>query len=367
MMRKIHPTFFPLALLLWGCAVFPALAGIAFDESSKTITLSTSNLQMQINTDEMCVLDRMVLDGVEVVSPPQPVFSGVQIAGQWYTSMKTASPTVVVDGDTVTLRGIRFGPDTALVEETWLFAMIDNQISWRIERTYTQPATLDDTVMPAWDFSSMTTWEGAILDHGGVAWCRFLDQPHTTYGCQAQTVTLWHPADDRCLRIEPRLEPSQHMAVRFTHQPEGAFRYASVLTPEPLKPKHNLSRFLHARSDLWAPFQVEAGKLAVDYILTPLRYSQAYNRGTFVGIDGPLVNAILDTIARYGVIDRNIVGSNGWRTGYKCLHEPWFAQMALAIADPDYTQNLQDSLNYERDHAIQPDGRVKSRFFFNDA
>ena len=57
-----------------------------------------------------------------------------------------------------------------------------------------------------------------------------------------------------------------------------------------------------------------------------------------------------------------MVGGNGWRSGFICLHEQWFAQIGLALDDPDYTANFAAALDYERDHAIGPDGRVKSRW-----
>jgi hypothetical protein len=65
------------------------------------------------------------------------------------------------------------------------------------------------------------------------------------------------------------------------------------------------------------------------------------------------------------VIDSRLVGANGWRTGYICLHEQWFAEIGLALNDPDYIANLSEALAYERDHAIGPDGRIKSRWTYN--
>ena len=41
------------------------------------------------------------------------------------------------------------------------------------------------------------------------------------------------------------------------------------------------------------------------------------------------------------------------------------AEIGLALADPDYIANFSKALDYERDHAIGPDGRVKSRWSYN--
>jgi hypothetical protein len=48
------------------------------------------------------------------------------------------------------------------------------------------------------------------------------------------------------------------------------------------------------------------------------------------------------------------------------LHEPFFAQIGLALGDPNYTQNLSQTLDQERDHAITEEGRVLSRWHDTD-
>src|SRR5690606_38148978 len=45
-----------------------------------------------------------------------------------------------------------------------------------------------------------------------------------------------------------------------------------------------------------------------------------------------------------------------------CLHEPFFAQIGLALNDQNYTENLSATLDQERDKAMLPDGRVLSRW-----
>ena len=78
--------------------------------------------------------------------------------------------------------------------------------------------------------------------------------------------------------------------------------------------------------------------------------------------NGSSIREMMHTIARYGVIDRNHVGGNGWRSGYICLHEQWWPQIALAMGESDYTNGISESYDYYRDHAIGTDGRVKSRW-----
>lgn len=66
------------------------------------------------------------------------------------------------------------------------------------------------------------------------------------------------------------------------------------------------------------------------------------------------------------MVDNGIVGANGWTTNWKCLHEPFFSQIGLALNDSNYTHNLMECLNRERDYAVQADGRVLSRWHNGD-
>jgi hypothetical protein len=155
------------------------------------------------------------------------------------------------------------------------------------------------------------------------------------------------------------------MAMRFSHQPSGIEAVAFSVTGTELKPKHNLRRYLPSRQDLWAPFEAAPGKISASYTLQALGYDEAYSRGTFPGLNGRSIREVLNTIGRYGVIDRRILGANGWRTGYTCLHEQWFSQMGIALDDPDYLANCAATFDYERDHAIEASGRIKSRWCYS--
>jgi len=105
--------------------------------------------------------------------------------------------------------------------------------------------------------------------------------------------------------------------------------------------------------------------VSAKFTLQALDYDKAYDRGTFQGLNGRSIRELLNTQGRYGVIDSQLVGGNGWRSGYICLHEQWFAQIGLALADPFYTANYSKALDYYRDHAVAADGRVKSRWKYD--
>lgn len=336
------------------------------DAGRKLVTLTDGQgqLVLRLHYDGCCILDQVIVRGREVVAE-SGVASGICVDGQWLTTRNgIATPSVVISKDTVTVTGIAFGKPDSPIDETWQFTVQADHIVWKIKRNYSTEETLDDAAFPEWDFSNMSAWTGGMLDNGGVVWNKYLDTPNATYGAHAGTVTFWNREQHDCLRISPTLPKDQFGTVRFSHQNSDIFSFNYVVSGEELKTKHDLSRFLPDKQDLWAPFHVEPGEVSVEFALQALDYNEAYNRGTFQGLDGGNIRELLNTVARYGVIDKQLVGGNGWRSGYICLHEQWFGEIGAALDAPDYIANYSDTLDYYRDHAIGADGRVKSRWCY---
>jgi hypothetical protein len=330
-----------------------------------TMADGQGQLTLRLNYDGRCVLDEVSVRGREVAAAAGAA-SGIRIGGQWFTTRSgIATPRVVAAKDRVTVTGIVFGPADSEVHETWRFEVQADRIVWRITRKYSKSATLEDAAFPEWDFANMSTWTGGLLDDGGVVWNKYLETTNATYGAHAGTVTFWNRKQNDCLRIIPTLPKDQYGTVRFSHQTNDVFSFNYVVSSDVLKPKHGLNRFLSNRQDLWAPFESGAKEVAAEFALEAFDYDQAYNRGTFSGLNGGSIRELLNTVARYGVIDSRLTGGNGWRSGYICLHEQWFGEIGAALAEPDYTANYSQALDYYRDHAIGADGRVKSRWTYN--
>ena len=364
------------------------------DAANRAVTMADggSNLVLRLNCDGRCLLDRVTVRGREVVAPETGVCSAILVSNQWFTTRSgIPAPRLAVVRNKVTVSDILYGGGGVLVKEAWTFTVQPDGIDWQIDRNYLSGGRLDDTYFPGWDFKDMTTWTGGMLDNGGVAWNKYLETTNATYGAHAGAVTFWNREKGDCLRVSVvgqasrlpggRLAPDPHagetpvktagtaaplqqVAMRFSHQPSGIEAVIFSVTDSELKPKHDLCRYLPSRQDLWAPFDVTPGKVSVTYSFQALDYAAAYDRGTFRGLSGRSIREVLNTIGRYGVIDRRIIGSNGWRTGYACLHEQWFSQMGIALNDPDYLANCAATFDYERDHAIEPGGRVKSRWCY---
>jgi hypothetical protein len=368
-------TLKPLASSLSALVIFlgllgPAAAAIQQDKIQKTVTLSdeAGDLSLRLNYDNQCVLDQVTVRGRQVMGGSGAA-SGIQMSGRWFTTRRgIASPRVSTRKNSVMVNGIVFGSTERPIRETWIFQVEAKRILWRIDRSYPASLTLEDSAFPQWGFGSMSTWTGGILGNGGVVWNKYLENPNATYGARTDAVTFWNREKNDCLRITPTLSQGLQGAVRFSHQPSAAgeemlFNYA--VSGQAFQPKHNLNRFLWDHQDLWKPFQVQPGQQSVELSLQALEYDKAYDRGTFQGINGGSVRELMNTVGRYGVIDSQHIGTNGWRSGYICLHEQWLAQIGMALNDPNYTANFASTLDYWRDNAIKPDGRVLSRWKYD--
>lgn len=177
-------------------------------------------------------------------------------------------------------------------------------------------------------------------------------------------MTFWNKDRGISLRIMPAATEGRHVAVRFSRHPHGVFSFNYSVTDEELSTKHGQARFLRDKQDVWAPVKVAPGAVSVEYILRGLDYNREYDRGTLKEFDSRSVREICNTVARLGAIDTRIHGSNSWYSGCAVLHEHWIAQLGLAIDDPCYFRSYAETLDYQRDHAICPDGRVKSRWAY---
>ncbi|MBI4325162.1 MAG: hypothetical protein HY674_07840, partial [Chloroflexi bacterium] len=362
-LRRAHG--FLLCAVLLSEAEQPAHGAVTHDAAQRTVRISdaSGSLSLRLNYDGKCLLDQVVVRGRQVVAPDTGVCSAIQVAGRWHaTRTAIPSPRVTVARDSVVVRDICFGGGGVELKETWRFKVHADRIVWRIERTYLSGGMLDDTAWPGFDFSDMRTWTGALLGHGGVAWCKLFDSPNASYGVHTGAITFWSTEKRACLRIIAKAQDREKIAVRFSRQPSGIFSFNYGVTDQELTTKHGNSRFLHQQQDVWAPFKVSPGRVSVEYTLFSHDYEQAFDRGTFPHFDSAALREIGRTIARIGAVDEHLHGSNGYYSDCAVLHEPWIAQLGLAIDDPAYFRAYADTLEYEREQAIAPDGRVKSRW-----
>lgn len=368
MNRHLLLPAFLVTLLAGAAGAAGAPPQVVHDPANQAITIADGGraLTLRLRYQDRCVLDQVRVGGRNVMATNSGAWTGVRVGGQWHSTRQTLrTPRVVVTETTATVSGIECAGGGVPFAETWNFTAREDRVLWRIEREYLTGGLVEDCGLAGWDFAAMSTWTGALLGQGGVAWCKLFDQPNASYGVHAGEVTLWNRDEPACLRITPGTPAPGHAATRFSRQPDGGFSLTHAVTEDRLTPRHGQARFLRDRQDVWTPWTVRPGRVVAEFTLQALDYHQAYDRGTFALLNGASIREILNTIARIGAIDDEVMGSNGYYSGFAVLHEPWIAQLGLAIDNPAYFRAYSRTLDHQRDHAIGPDGRVKSRWSYN--
>ena len=333
---------------------------VEHDTSAKTVRIHTADQRIALLVDYAlgCKITTLEVNHQNRLAPTG-VYTGIRTADASWTSTAQAEPVqVAVQANQVMITGIALGN----VIESWQFDVKGDRILWTIHRHYTTDVRMEDMAMPTWQFADLSTWKGGILDNGGMVWCKYLSSVDDTYGVHTGGVTFWNEAEEDGLQIVAHPDDHWFIATKFSQNEQGAFTCTHLMTDTELGQRHHLSRFVHGKADVFAPFEIKQGHQQVTYELSYTNYLATYDRGTLPGIDAAAVRELLNTTGRYGVVDNRIVGANGWITNWKCLHEPFFAQIGLALDDPNYTANLSATLDQERDLAMGADGRVLSRW-----
>ncbi len=336
-------------------------------KASVTVRDGKGNLVVELQYKNKCILNNLQVMGQKVVTNADGIYSAIRVKGKWFTTQEgIPEPAISVAADKVEISNIIFGDKNKPVVEKWIFKTYPDYIDWTIERKYPEQMVLEDTGFPEWSFDNMQTWTGALLGTGGVAWCKLFDKVNASLANHTGEVALWNQENNAGLSIKPVEHAGQQVALRFSRQPDNKWTLNYTASEQRTNTKHTLSRFINDRQDIWDSLTVK-GTAKVTYRLTAFDYDKRYYRGDFPGFNGASIRSVENTIARVGVIDENIMGSNNWHVneGYAVLHEQWIAQMGIGINDSNYLNNYQKTIDYYRDNAISDEGRVKSRWAYN--
>jgi hypothetical protein len=203
-----------------------------------------------------------------------------------------------------------------------------------------------------------------------LAWFYLFNEKQCTYGVHSDCSTFWNSTTGDALKVAVSAN-GKKVAMKYSRSADDHLIYNIAISDSELTCRYEAekrSRFIRGKTDVWNSFMIPAGKFVETITLSALNYNVIYNRGKFAGINGKQVTNVLNTIARIGVIDDKHFGGNSWHTPYGpiCLHEQYIAQFAIGINDETYTQGYKKCLDFYRDNAIQPDGRVLARWAYLD-
>jgi len=355
--------------LLLFLLLFPLLM---FAHPPRVVTIRNANLSLTLEAGDKACIRSMTVNGQKVLDAADGGFTSVTVGGVVFSSLQLLSaPSVVERRDSVIVNGIRYGDAKVAIRERWVFVSTGATIRWTIERTLPGALRIDGSATPVLQFDGVDTWDGAYQGYGGLAWFYLFNEKLCTYGVHTRLSSFWNARTGNGLDVS--VEPqAQQVAMKYTRTAGDRLAYAVTVSNSPMVPRYEEGtrrrRFIRGKTDVWDTYDQPAGRTAETVVLGYFDVNGRYGRGHFVGIDGAKVSAVLNTIARIGVIDSLHFGANSWHTPYGpiCLHEQYIAQLGLAINDPHYLKGYQGCLDFYRDHAFRPDGRVIPRWAYTD-
>lgn len=363
----------PVLILLFTGSTVSGQINISKPSSDQSITIGNSKLSITLDYNHKCAVTKLAVNGEIVVSGRAGIFSEIRTAaGAFSTQKLAASPRIETTKNRVTLSGVCYGENEISVCETWIFRVTETDIKLDIERTVARPFLAEEVSFPAVYFNRIGTWDGAFTGYGGLAWFYLFNEKLCTYGVHSGYSAFWNSKSGNGLKISA-FSPDRQVASKFTRSAGDELVYSVSISDDEMKYRYDADtkrrRFIRGKTDVWEPFTVSAGKQVESITFSWLNYRDEYDRGHLAGINGNQVTSVLNTIARIGVIDAKHFGGNSWHTPYGpiCLHEQYIAQMGMAINDPNYLEGYRQCLDFYRDKAIQPDGRVLSRWAYDNS
>ncbi|MGZ3926790.1 MAG: hypothetical protein ACXVJG_07525, partial [Mucilaginibacter sp.] len=309
---------------------------------AKEVTISNPKISMTLSYGEKASIASLVVNGQKVISGTDGIFTSVKVGGITYSSLHLkGTPVLLKTGNIIKLVGINYGDENLAIKENWIFTITGKSIKWTLERSCSKPVAAEEAALPVFNFDSINTWEGAYQGYGGLAWFYLFNEKLCTYGVHTRSTNFWNSKTGNGLNITV-IAPGNQVAMKYTRTNDDRLAYTISKSNKELLPKldsgTNRRRFVRGRTDVWSAFTIPAGTSTQSITLSYIDVKQKYGRGEFKGIDGAEVSAVLNTIARIGVIDSLHFGGNSWHTPYGpiCLHEQYIGQLGLAINDPNY-------------------------------
>jgi hypothetical protein len=359
-----------LAAILWSDAY--GQIRISVDPGSRIAEFGNGKIHIKLDYSLKCVVTEMKVNGEPVLASPSGIFSSLRTSDALYSTRELAtSPTIKSSKNKIVISDIRYGESRAPIDEVWIFQISDTDVKFNIERNVGLSILAEEVAFPSVNFKNINTWDGAFLDHGGLAWFYLFNEKLCTYGVHSGSSVFWNSKTGNGLSIAANA-PGKEVATKFSRTNDDQLVYEVAVSDSSMNYRYDADtkrrRFIRGKTDVWGSLTIPAGKYVETITLSYMNYNEVYNRGSFTGINGKNVTNLLNTIARIGVIDAKLFGGNSWHTPYGpiCLHEQYIAQMGLAINDPAYTNGYRQCLENYRDHAIGADGRVIARWAYTD-
>jgi hypothetical protein len=340
---------------------------------SNVIVFGNDKIKLTLDYNGKCNVSKLDVNNQNVISGSSGIYSEIRTSTNTFSTLSLLSPPKITSRtNAIFVSDIIYGEKENPITENWKFTVYEENIILEIEREIKKDLLVEEVSFPSFYFNDINTWNAALLGNGGVAWFYLFNEKLCTYGVHTNYSAFWNNKNNTGLKISSSANGKQ-IASKYSRSNEDKLAYSISVSDKELVPRYDADtkrrRFIRQKTDVWDSFILKAGKYTQTITLTPTDYSEEYDRGKFVGIDGEKITNLLNTIARIGVIDSKHYGANSWHTPYGpiCLHEQYIGLLGIAINDPNYINGYKECLDFYRDNAIKPDGRVFSRWAYDNS
>lgn len=369
--NRLRLPFF-IAIFTMSVPCFAQSIAIKNDPQSKKISFGNEKIRMTLDYNQKANISLLTVNGQQVIDGPAGIYSAIRTSNADFSTLHlSADPIIKINNNSILISGITYGNKDLTIHESWTFRITAANIKLDMDRTLSTSITAEKVALPVFIFRDTATWEGAYQDYGGLAWFYLFNKKLDTYGVHSSSSRFWNSTTDNGLTVSVDA-PGQQVAMDYSRTAEDRLAYTIGVSPKEMLPRFDPGtqrrRFVRDTTDIWAPFELHTNTTHQSITLSYFSFKAQLGRGDLVGINGKQVSAVLNTIARIGVIDKEHFGGNSWHTPYGpiCLHEQYIAQLGLAINDPNYLKGYRQCLDYYRDNAIKPDGRVWARWAYSN-
>ena len=371
--RRFLNSIFCIACFIGSCGeAFAQAVQIKNDLEQKLVIFGNKELSLTLDYNQKANISSLTVNGEQVVNGDAGIYSKITTKNATYSTLHLSSaPVANASKNTVTISGINYGDQSVAISETWTFTINANNIQFDISRKISKPIIAEKICLPVFMFNSIDTWEGAYQDYGGLAWFYLFNKKLDTYGVHSSSSRFFNSNTGNGLAIAVNA-PGKEVAMDYSRTTNNKLAYTVAVSKTEMLPRFDSlthrRRFVRDTNDIWAPCAIRAGSSTQSITLSYFNFHEKFDRGNLAGVNEEQVSAVLNTIARIGVIDKQHFGGNSWHTPYGpiCLHEQYIAQMGLAINDESYLKGYKECLDFYRDNAVKKDGRVWARWAYSN-
>lgn len=368
-----HFTFYILCILLSHNLKSSAQQEkIWHDPKAKQVVFGNKKITLTFNYNKAANISQLKINGLQVLQEINGIYSAIRTKNNMYSTLHLASdPVIRIFANKVIADNIVYGDKAVAIRETWTFIVSPGNIRFKITRNMSKTIIAEKMGSPVVVFNDMKIWDGAYQDYGGLAWFYLFNKRKDTYGVYSNSSDFWNSKTGNGLTVNVE-SSGKKVVMDYSRGNDDKLVYTIGTSSKEVLPRFDNDtrrrRFLRDTTDVWSPVLIPTGKSEQTLTLSDFDFEQKYGRGKMVGINQHQASAVLNTIARIGVIGKKHFGGNSWHTPYGpiCLHEQYIAQMGIGINDPKYFTGYQECLDYYRENAIRPDGRVWPRWAYSN-